>query len=72
VPTGIVLFDRSEASWQQQARTLLGRRLEGGEVIVARVPAGAIARTSSGKPKRRQLWQQFCDGGLARTPTVGR
>jgi acyl-CoA synthetase (AMP-forming)/AMP-acid ligase II len=72
VPTGVVLFDRSEESWRQQARALLRGRLEGGDVVVARVPAGGIARTPSGKPKRRQLWQQFCDGGLARRPAVGR
>lgn len=72
VPTGVALLDRPDESWQQRARTILGRRLEGGEVIVARVPAGAIARTSSGKPRRRQLWQQFCDGRLTTTPAVGR
>jgi acyl-CoA synthetase (AMP-forming)/AMP-acid ligase II len=72
VPTGVALFDRPDESWQQRARTILGRRLEGGDVVVARVPAGAIARTSSGKPRRRQLWQQFCDGRLTTTPAVGR
>jgi acyl-CoA synthetase (AMP-forming)/AMP-acid ligase II len=72
VPTGIALFDRSDESWQRQARAILGRRMEGGDVIVARVPVGAIIRTSSGKPRRRQLWQQFCEGRLATEPAVGR
>jgi acyl-CoA synthetase (AMP-forming)/AMP-acid ligase II len=72
VPTGVALLDRAEESWQQQARAILGRRLEGGVVVVAQVPAGAIARTSSGKPRRRQLWQQFCDGRLAPRPAAGR
>jgi acyl-CoA synthetase (AMP-forming)/AMP-acid ligase II len=72
VPTALALLDRPVEAWRRQAEALLRRRVEGGEVVVANVPSGAIARTSSGKPRRRALWQEFCRGRLGRTPASGR
>jgi acyl-CoA synthetase (AMP-forming)/AMP-acid ligase II len=70
VPTAVVVFDRRVDAWSREAESLLRRRLEGGRVVVAHVPAGAIDRTPSGKPRRRRLWQQFCEGGLAARPAA--
>jgi acyl-CoA synthetase (AMP-forming)/AMP-acid ligase II len=72
VPTAVALFDRDVEPWRQEALEVLGRRLEGGEVVLAQVPSGGIARTSSGKPRRRLIWQQFCDGGLPVRVPAGR
>jgi hypothetical protein len=43
---------------------LLRTRAEGAQVVLVDVRRGAIPRTSSGKPKRRQLWRAFVDGSL--------
>jgi acyl-CoA synthetase (AMP-forming)/AMP-acid ligase II len=65
VPTAVALLERPRDGWTELVRDLLRRRCETGEVVVVPVDAGGIARTSSGKPRRRQIWQAFVDGRLA-------
>jgi acyl-CoA synthetase (AMP-forming)/AMP-acid ligase II len=43
----------------------LRARVEDADLLLLQVRPGAVARTSSGKPKRRQLWRTFTEGGLA-------
>jgi acyl-CoA synthetase (AMP-forming)/AMP-acid ligase II len=72
VPTAVALLEQPRDTWPDLARGLLRRRCEGGEVVVLPVASGAIARTSSGKPRRRRIWQAFVDGRLdARHQPVG-
>lgn len=62
VPTAVAVVEQPREPWQHLARGLLRRRCEGGQVVVVPVASGAIARTSSGKPQRRRVWQAFVDG----------
>jgi acyl-CoA synthetase (AMP-forming)/AMP-acid ligase II len=45
----------------------LRTRVEDADLLLLKVRPGAVTRTSSGKPKRRQLWQAFTEGRLAAT-----
>lgn len=64
VPTVVALLEQPDDAWLPEANALLRRRTEGAAVVLLDTPRGTIVRTSSGKPKRRQLWQAFIDGGL--------
>jgi acyl-CoA synthetase (AMP-forming)/AMP-acid ligase II len=60
--TAVAVLDDAE-----QAGTLLSRAAEGAEgaeVVVVSARPGTIPRTSSGKPKRRELWRAFLAGQL--------
>jgi acyl-CoA synthetase (AMP-forming)/AMP-acid ligase II len=63
-PTAVVLFERLQPEWLVGAEQRV--RLHAGNVklILLDVPRGTIQRTSSGKPKRRELWQSFARGQL--------
>jgi acyl-CoA synthetase (AMP-forming)/AMP-acid ligase II len=60
----VALFERARPEWLARAGLLLGRLTAGAPVLLLDAPAGTIARTSSGKPRRRQLWRDFQDGRL--------
>jgi len=60
--TAVAVLERPKPDWAEQARALLRRSAEGAEVVVVCAPAGTIPRTSSGKPKRRELWRAFLAG----------
>jgi acyl-CoA synthetase (AMP-forming)/AMP-acid ligase II len=64
VSTAVAVLEQPRDDWPDLVRGLLRRRCETGEVVVVPVPSGGIARTSSGKPKRRRIWQAFVDGRL--------
>ncbi len=59
--------ERDGGDWEQQAAVML-RRVVGGDIQIDVVACerGAIPRTSSGKPRRRLLWQQMADRRTAR------
>jgi acyl-CoA synthetase (AMP-forming)/AMP-acid ligase II len=63
-PTAVAVLERPRPEWAAAARTLLRRGAEGAEVAVVCAPLGTIPRTSSGKPKRRELWRAFLCGDL--------
>jgi len=44
---------------------ILRYHAEGAAVVYIDAPKGTIARTSSGKPRRRLLWQSYLEAGLA-------
>ncbi|MCT9933159.1 AMP-binding protein [Planotetraspora sp. A-T 1434] len=67
VPTVAVVFEQARAEWLAAAGPLLRRRAEGAEVVFFDAPRGSIARTSSGKPKRRRLWRDFAEDRLPGT-----
>ena len=61
--TAIAAFvEREGGEWEEQAAVML-RRVVGGDIAVEVVACerGTIPRTSSGKPRRRMLWQQMAD-----------
>jgi len=66
-PTAVIVIERFHGS-ADAVRALI--RLHAGDVsgVVLDAPAGTIARTTSGKPKRRQLWHAFTSGTLPGMP----
>ena len=66
--TAIAAFvERDGGPWEQSAARMLGRVVGGNiDVDVIACERGTIPRTSSGKPRRRLLWQQMADRRAAR------
>ncbi|MEV6430333.1 AMP-binding protein [Nocardia sp. NPDC051463] len=63
---GIALFAESApGDWISMARSIISGELGPAQsVTVVTGPRGTIRRTSSGKPRRRHMWQLFRDGVL--------
>ncbi|WP_084510709.1 AMP-binding protein [Nocardia lijiangensis] len=63
---GIALFaEAPSGDWIAQARRVIRGELgPAAAITIVTGPRGTIRRTSSGKPRRRHLWQLFRDGGL--------
>lgn len=59
--------ERDGGDWEEKAALML-RRVVGGDIRVDVIACerGAIPRTSSGKPRRRLLWQQMTDSQTLR------
>lgn len=62
--TGVILLERPEDGWIGPATAALRRLAEGMSMVVLDVPRRAIARTTSGKPKRREMWAAYVAGTL--------
>jgi acyl-CoA synthetase (AMP-forming)/AMP-acid ligase II len=60
----VAMVERAAPELVQRVRELLGLWTEGAAVTVLSAPRGTIPRTTSGKPKRRQLWAAFTEGAL--------
>lgn len=60
VATAVVLLERAEPGWSTTASQVLRECASGAALLVVEAPGGAIAVTSSGKPRRRQMWREFC------------
>jgi acyl-CoA synthetase (AMP-forming)/AMP-acid ligase II len=65
-PTGVVAMEAPGPDWAGLAAEVLREQLDDAELLVAVLPRGGIAVTSSGKPRRRVMWQSF---GAARLTT---
>jgi len=62
----VAVVEAPDDSWLPAALTMLRTGLdESVAVTVVRARRGTIPRTSSGKPRRRLMWQQAADGTLA-------
>ncbi|RBO88429.1 AMP-binding protein [Nocardia puris] len=63
---GIALFaEAPSGEWIGKARKIIRGELgPAAAITIVTGPRGTIRRTSSGKPRRRHLWQLFRDGGL--------
>ncbi|KWV33999.1 AMP-binding protein [Micromonospora rifamycinica] len=70
-PRVVLLLVRPEPGWLPAARAAAEAVAEGVPVTALVVPPGVVARTSSGKPRRRLMWQDHLAGRLAATvPTA--
>jgi acyl-CoA synthetase (AMP-forming)/AMP-acid ligase II len=67
-PTGVVVFENEQEGWAAIAAEVLGAAAGDAELLAVNVPRGAIAVTSSGKPRRRSMWRAFQDSTLRGTP----
>jgi acyl-CoA synthetase (AMP-forming)/AMP-acid ligase II len=63
--TAIVLVEGDLSSQAMQVGTALARHTDGLRVVVFLVRRGSILRTTSGKPRRRPMWQRFAAGQMA-------
>jgi acyl-CoA synthetase (AMP-forming)/AMP-acid ligase II len=63
-PTVVAMFEQAQPEWLATAARLLRQRAEGARVVVLDAPRGSIARTTSGKPRRRRMWLEFLDDRL--------
>lgn len=61
-PTGVVVFAGVRPEWRRIAHEVLSEWLGDAELLSVEVPQGGIAVTSSGKPRRRVIWQAVCSG----------
>ncbi|MFE3223664.1 AMP-binding protein [Nocardia sp. NPDC059228] len=63
---GVALFaETAPGDWIPQARTLIRDHLGPAQTVhIVTGPRGLIRRTSSGKPRRRHMWQLLRDGAL--------
>jgi acyl-CoA synthetase (AMP-forming)/AMP-acid ligase II len=64
VPTVVAVLEQPSDQWRAVAERVVRTRTSGASIVIAPVGRGAIARTSSGKPKRRLLWDTFERGDL--------
>lgn len=62
--TGVVLIERPEAEWLTAASVALPRVLEHLPCVVLDVPRRSISRTTSGKPRRRDMWAAYVTGRI--------
>jgi acyl-CoA synthetase (AMP-forming)/AMP-acid ligase II len=63
--TAIVVLEAPRPEWLPAVPALLRPHLDGIPVVAVGVPVGAVPRTTSGKPRRRELWQAYVSGRLA-------
>jgi acyl-CoA synthetase (AMP-forming)/AMP-acid ligase II len=63
-PTAAVVFDGGQPEWAPVASAVLREAIEEADFVCAWVPRGSLAVTSSGKPRRRVMWQALCAGTL--------
>ncbi len=63
IPTAVMVVEKCREEWHSALRAVATRHL-GIKTILVNAPKGTIARTSSGKPKRRLLWRSFIAGTL--------
>ncbi|WP_117210565.1 AMP-binding protein [Allorhizocola rhizosphaerae] len=59
-----VVEEKGEPGWLHDAAKALRVRVDGAAVVVVAAPPRTIPRTTSGKPRRRELWQRFAAGQL--------
>jgi acyl-CoA synthetase (AMP-forming)/AMP-acid ligase II len=66
-PTAVILLEPSASQRASELRSVLRPLIGEAQLLILRVAQNAIRRTSSGKVKRRELWQAFCEERLYHT-----
>lgn len=65
--TAIVIIERRPGPWAHDIAKRLRHLVPGVRLIILAGPPGTVLRTSSGKPRRRAMWDAFCSGTLGGT-----
>ncbi|MFF0718336.1 AMP-binding protein [Micromonospora sp. NPDC003816] len=60
-PTVVVHLEHPRPEWLPRIPALVAPLVPAADVHVVPVPSGTIPRTTSGKPRRRQLWRRHLD-----------
>ncbi|SEF83957.1 Acyl-CoA synthetase (AMP-forming)/AMP-acid ligase II [Thermomonospora echinospora] len=69
---GVALFaETNAADWEPRVREFLRRRLGGDVTVTIVIGSGLIQRTSSGKPRRRYMWERLQSGRLEGAQIIG-
>jgi acyl-CoA synthetase (AMP-forming)/AMP-acid ligase II len=64
VPVAAAVLDRPRDGWRDTAEDVLRAHAPGAQLLIISAPPGAISFTSSGKPRRRAMWQALAEGRL--------
>jgi acyl-CoA synthetase (AMP-forming)/AMP-acid ligase II len=62
-PVVMVIVEDAQPGWRERLEPVVRRLTEGAELVTVSAPVGRILRTTSGKPRRRAMWQRFLDQG---------
>jgi acyl-CoA synthetase (AMP-forming)/AMP-acid ligase II len=62
--TGVAVLEKPAPDWEPAAHQVLSEALGDANLLVAQLPRGGLAVTSSGKPRRRVMWSALCDGRI--------
>jgi acyl-CoA synthetase (AMP-forming)/AMP-acid ligase II len=65
--TGVILLERPDDEWIAAAASTVQRITEGVSMVILDVPRRSIDRTTSGKPKRRDMWAAYVAGNIEGT-----
>jgi acyl-CoA synthetase (AMP-forming)/AMP-acid ligase II len=65
--TSVILLERPQDEWVAAAAATLRRITEGVPTVILDVPRRSIYRTTSGKPKRRDMWAAYVAGKIEGT-----
>lgn len=69
---GVALFAETDAAdWEGRVREFLRRRLGGDVTVTIVIGSGLIQRTSSGKPRRRYMWERLQAGRMEGARIIG-
>jgi acyl-CoA synthetase (AMP-forming)/AMP-acid ligase II len=64
VPTAVLVLERADPGTRTAVRDALRPLLGGVSLVTVDAPGRTIARTASGKPRRRELWRRYLAGEL--------
>jgi acyl-CoA synthetase (AMP-forming)/AMP-acid ligase II len=56
------IFQNPSQAWREQAITVLGAAIPEARLQIACVPSGTISFTTSGKPRRKLMWERYLAG----------
>lgn len=65
-PVAVVAAETRDDEWQHQVLEIGHTAFPELQMRTANVPAGSIARTTSGKPRRRTTWRRLVQAGVIR------
>jgi hypothetical protein len=63
-PVAAVVLENPREGWPGAVAEVLEAHAAGAELLVIAAPRGAMPVTSSGKPRRRVMWQALTEGRL--------
>jgi len=69
--TGVMLLERPQDEWVAAAAAVMQRLTEGVRTVIIDVPRRSIRRTTSGKPKRQEMWAAYVAGDTEGTEIDG-
>ncbi len=62
--TALVILEGARPAWREGLSSVLFPHVGGARLVPVAVPMGTVPRTTSGKPKRRELWAAHLAGTL--------